>query len=65
MQLKIIMLHEVRKRKTNTIRSHLHVESKIGHKWAYLQNRNRPIDTENRLVVVKERGGRDDLGAAG
>ena len=61
----MIILHDVRKRKTNTIRSHLHVQSKIGHKWAYLQNRNRLIDTENRLVVDKEWGGRDDLRAAG
>ena len=61
----MIILHDVRKRKTNTIRSHLHVQSKIGHKWAYLQNRNRLIDTENRLVVAKEWGGRDDLRAAG
>ena len=59
----MIMLHEVRKRKTNTIRSHLHVESQIGHKWAYLQNRNRLIDTENRLVVVE--GGGEEMGRWG
>ena len=29
------------------------VESKIWHKWTYLQNRNRLIDRENRLVVAK------------
>ena len=31
-QPEIIILSEVRKRKTNTIRYHLHVESKIWHK---------------------------------
>ena len=42
----------VRKRKTNTV-YHLNVESKIWHKYTYLQNRNRLTDTENRLVVAK------------
>ena len=32
---------------------HLYVESKIRHKWTYLQNRNRPTDTENRLEVTQ------------
>ena len=32
MQLEIIILNEVRKRKTNTIQYHLYVESKIWHK---------------------------------
>ena len=33
-------------------------ESKIIHKWTYLQNRNRLTGTENRLVVAKgEEGG--------
>ena len=40
------------KRKTNTIWYHLHVGSKIWHKWTYLQNRNRLTDTEKRLVVA-------------
>ena len=53
MQLEIVILSEVRKRKTNTIRYHLYVEAKIGHKWTYLWNRNRIMDTENRLVVAK------------
>ena len=58
MQLEIIILSEVRKRKTNTIWDHLYVESKIWHKWTYLQNRNRLIvDIENRLVVAKGEGG--------
>ena len=33
---------------------HLYVESKIGYKWMYLQNRNRLTDPEKRLVVTKE-----------
>ena len=44
MDLEIIILNEVRKRKTNTIWCHLYVESKIWHKWTYIQNRNRPTD---------------------
>ena len=40
---------------------HLYVESKIGHKWTYLWNRNRFTDIENRLVVAKG-GGRDRVG---
>ena len=32
------------------------MESKIGHKRTYLQNRNRPTGTENRLLVVKGEG---------
>ena len=33
------------------------MESKIWHRRTYLQNRNRLIDIENRLVVAKEVGG--------
>ena len=37
---------------------HIHVESKMRHKWTYLQNRNRLTDIENKLMVTKgERGG--------
>ena len=32
------------------------VESKIWHKWTYLQKRNRLTNIENRLVVAKEEG---------
>ena len=39
---------------------HLHVESKIWHKWTYLRNRNRLTDIENKLMVTKgEIGGGD------
>ena len=47
----------VRKRKTNSIRYRLYVETKIWHKWTYLQNRNRLTDMENRFVVAKGEGG--------
>ena len=51
------------KPKTNIILSHLYVKSKKWYKWTYLQNRNRPIDTGNKLMVTKrESGGRDKLG---
>ena len=46
-----------RKRKTNTIWYQLYMESKIWHKWTYLQNRNRLMDIKNRLVVAKGEGG--------
>ena len=37
-----------------------YVESKIWHKWTYLQNRNRPVHKENRIVVAKgEEDGRE------
>ena len=40
-----------------SIMYHLSVESKIWHKWTYLQNRNRFTDMENKLIVTKgERG---------
>ena len=43
---------------------HLYVESKIWHKWTYLQNRNRLTDIENKLMVTKgeREWGRDKLG---
>ena len=41
-------------RKTSyTMWYHLCVESKIWHKWTFLQNRNRITDIENRPVVAK------------
>ena len=56
MQLEIFILSEVRNRKTDTTWCHFYVESKIWHKWMYLQNRNRLKDMENRLVVAKGEG---------
>ena len=61
MQLEIIILSEVKQKKTNTIWYHLYVESKIWHKWTYLWNRNRIRDIENRLEVAKGKGGRRGL----
>ena len=43
---------------------HLYVESKTKerYKWTYFQNRNRPTDIENKLMVTKEeRAGRGKL----
>ena len=46
MDLEIIILNEVRKRKQNAIWYHLYVESKIQEKSTYLQNKNRFIYRE-------------------
>ena len=41
MNLEIILLSEIsQKKKTTDTIYHLHVESKIRHKWTYLQNSN-------------------------
>ena len=65
-QLEIIILSEVRKRKKNTLWYRLYMESKMWHKRTYLQNRNRLKDTENRLVVAKDEGvEQDGLGVWG
>ena len=53
MDLHLIMLSEVRQRKTNTIWYHLYVESKIWPEGTSLQNRNSLADEENRLVITK------------
>ena len=53
MQPEIIILSEVRKRKTYAM-YHLYVESKIQHKRTYVQNRNRLTDRENRPVGDEE-----------
>ena len=54
MNLEIIILSEVSQTKTNIICYHLYVESKKKwYKWTYIQNRNRPIDVENKLMVTK------------
>ena len=39
MQLEIIILSEVRKRKTNTLQYHLYLESNIQHKGTFPQKR--------------------------
>ena len=50
------VLSEASKRKTNTIWYHLHVESKIWHKWTYLQKSHR--HREQTMVTKKGRGWR-------
>ena len=53
MDLEIIIMNEARQRKTNITLYHLEMESKKQYKWAYLQNRNRLMDIENKLMVTK------------
>ena len=57
MQLEIIILSEVKAERERKIPYDITYmwESKTWCKWAYLQNRNRLTDTENRLVVAKGR----------
>ena len=58
MDPEIIILSEISQRETDTIWYHLYVESKIWHRWTYLQNRNRLTDIEEKLMVTKgDRGG--------
>ena len=54
MNLEIIILSELRQRKTN-IWYHSYVESNLKkwYKWIYLQNRNRLIGIQNKLMVSK------------
>ena len=59
MDLEIIMLNEISQRKINTI-YHLHVESKVSHKWTYLQNRNRVTDIDNRHGYQSRKGVREE-----
>ena len=47
----IIILTEVKQRKTNITWYHSNVESKKGYKWTYLQNRNRL--THRKFIVTK------------
>ena len=62
-QLLIIILSEIKSEKHNLYCFHLYVESKLWHKWTYIQNRKRLIDIEIRLVFAKaEEKQRDRLG---
>ena len=66
MQVQIVLdfwMKSVRKRKTNTVWYHLHVESKIWHKRTHLQQRF--MDIENRFVVEAGGGGKDGVGVWG
>ena len=62
MQLDILILSEVSQKKTNTLQYHVNVESKIWHKWAYLQNRSRLTESE---FVAGDRGGVEWMGSLG
>ena len=63
MQLESIILSEVsQKGRYKYHMISLNVASKIRHKQTYLQNINRLIDIENRLVVAKAEGGREREG---
>ena len=56
------MLNEgSQKEKTNTMRYHLYVDTKIWHKWTFLQNRNRLMNMESRHVVTKGEEGRSGM----
>ena len=55
-QLETIILSEVRKRKIQTI-YHFFVESKMWHKWTYLQNRNRSQPWSEDLWIPGRSGG--------
>ena len=57
MDLEVIILSEVRKRKTNTIRYHLYVEFKIQHRSTYLQNKNRLTHRYREQTCVSQRRG--------
>ena len=58
--------YHTRQRKTNIIGYHLCVEPKKKTEtnlfWTYLQNRNRPIDIEKKLMVTKGRGINQEFG---
>ena len=56
MDLEVIVVSKVSQRKTSIIWFCSCTEpkkKKKRYKWTYIQNRNRPTDTENKLVVIK------------
>ena len=53
MDLEGIMLSEISQRKTNTVWSHLYVESKKKQNEQAKQNENRLIDADNKLVPAR------------
>ena len=59
MDLDLIILNEINQKNTNIIRYHLYVESnKKRYKWTYMQNRNRSIQIEDKLRVMKREWGK-------
>ena len=59
MNLEVILLSEVGRRKTNTVWYHLPVESKKSYKWVYSQNSNWLTDKGNKLMYQKGKRERD------
>ena len=58
MQPESLILSEVNQKEKDKYHiNHLYVESKIWHKQTYLQNRNKLMDMENRVVVARGGGG--------
>ena len=53
MDLEIITLSKVSQIKTNILWCHLYVKPKKKYKWAYLQNRNRHTDIQNKFMLTK------------
>ena len=53
LDLEMIILSEVSQTKTNIIWYHLYVESKKNDTNELIQNRNRPTDVENKLMVAE------------
>ena len=49
-------------REANTTWHQFYVESKLGHKGTYLQNRNRLTNMQNEFMATKEMAGGDKLG---
>ena len=62
MDIEIILLGELRQRKTNIIWYHLYVSQNKWYKWTYLQDRS-ITDIEDKHVYKRENmGGSDKLG---
>ena len=62
MDLEIVILIEVRQRKTNIFWYLYMWNLKKWYKWTYLQNRNRVTDVENKLMVTSSWVEMDKLG---
>ena len=56
LEMRLVSEESQKEKKKNTLWYHFYVESKIWHKWTYLQNRNRFMVIKNRLVIAKEKG---------
>ena len=56
MQLEITKLNEARSERKRQISHITYIESKIWHKYTYLQNSNRLTTLDNRFLVAKGAG---------